>query len=256
VANPTLERTFGTLPAADAAQASTPVPAAAPPSGDPTMSISGTAVKTMLLLILVVAAGSWGWRLVSPETGETSLPVWWYFVSFGVLGLAIVTAFKPRLAIITGPLYAITQGVMIGSFSHVYNVAWDGIVLQAIVATVAVFISMLFLFVTGLIKVTARFRGIVIGATLAIALLYLVSFIMSLFGWSSPAYSSGVVGIGFSIIVVGIAALNLMIDFDMVVRGVNAQMPKHFEWYAAFGLTVTIVWLYIEILRLLAKTRN
>jgi len=256
MANPTLEREFGTLPATDSALASTPIPAVAPPSGDPTMSIGGTAFKTMLLLILVVASGSWGWGLVSPETGDTSLPIWWFFVSIGVLGLAILTAFKPQLAMITGPLYAITQGVMIGAFSHIYNAAWDGIVLQAIIATVAVFISMLFLFVTGIIKVTDKFRGIVIGATVAIALLYLVSFIMSLFGLSSPAYSSGAVGIGFSIIVVGIAALNLMIDFDMVVRGVNAGMPKQFEWYAAFGLTVTIIWLYIEILRLLAKTRN
>jgi uncharacterized YccA/Bax inhibitor family protein len=256
MANPTLEREFGTLPTTDSALASTPVVAAAAPSGDPTMSIGGTATKTLLLLILVVAAGSWGWGLVDPETGSSSLPVWWFFVSFGVVGLAIVTAFKPQLAIITGPLYAITQGVMIGSFSHIYNVAWDGIVLQAIIATVAVFISMLFLFVTGIIKVTAKFRGIVIGSTVAIALLYLASFIMSLFGWSSPAYSSGAIGIGFSILVVGIAALNLMVDFDMVVRGVNARMPKQFEWYAAFGLTVTIIWLYIEILRLLGKSRN
>ena len=168
MANPTLEREFGTLPATDAALASAPVPAAAAPSGDPTMSIGGTAFKTMLLLILVVGAGAWGWGLVSPETGDTSLPIWWFFVSLGVLGLAIVTAFKPQLAIITGPLYAITQGVMIGSLSHIDDAAWDGIVLQAIIATVAVFVAMLFLFVTGIIKVTEKFRGIVIGATVAL----------------------------------------------------------------------------------------
>jgi uncharacterized YccA/Bax inhibitor family protein len=256
MANPTLEREFGNLPATDAALASTPVPAAAAPSGDPTMSIGGTAFKALLLLILVVGAGAWGWGLVSPETGDNSLPIWWFFVSLGVLGLAIVTAFKPQLAIVTGPLYAITQGVMIGSLSHIYDAAWDGIVLQAIIATVAVFVAMLFLFVTGIIKVTERFSGIVIGVTVAIALMYLVSFIASLFGWLSPVYSSGAVGIGFSIFIVAIAALNLMIDFDMIVRGVNARMPKQFEWYAAFGLMVTIIWLYIEILRLLAKSRN
>ena len=115
---------------------------------------------------------------------------------------------------------------------------------------------MLFLFVTGIIKVTERFRGIVIGATLAVVLLYLASFIGALMGFSSPVYSSGPVGIGFSLVIIGIAALNLMIDFDMIVRGVNARMPKQFEWYAAFGLMVTIIWLYVEILRLLAKTRN
>ena len=256
MANPTLEREFGSLPTADTTLASAPVPAADVPSGDPTMSIGGVSLKTMLLLILVVAAGAWGWGLVSPETGDTSLPIWWFLVAFGVLGLAIVTAFKPQLAIITGPLYAITQGVMIGSLSHIYDAAWDGIVLQAIIATVAVFISMLFLFVTGIIKVTARFRGIVIGATVAIVLLYAVSFIASLFGWFSPIYSSGAVGIGISVFIVGVAALNLMIDFDMIVRGVNAHMPRQFEWYAAFGLMVTIIWLYIEILRLLSKTRS
>ena len=256
MANPTLEREFGNLPATDATLASAPVPAAAVPSGDPTMSIGGTAFKTVLLLILVLAAGTWGWGLVSPETGDTALPIWWFFISFGVLGLAILTAFKPQLAIVTGPLYALTQGVMIGAFSHIYNAQWDGIVLQAIIATVAVFFSMLFLFVTGIIKVTERFRGIVIGATFAILLLYLASFVASMFGWSSPVYSSGPVGIGFSIIIVGVAALNLMLDFDMIVRGVNARMPKQLEWYAAFGLMVTIIWLYIEILRLIGKTRN
>jgi uncharacterized YccA/Bax inhibitor family protein len=256
MANPTLEREFGSLPATDTTLASAPVAAAPAPSGDATMSIGGTAAKTSFLLLLVVGAGAWGWGLVSPETGNTSLPFWWFFVSFGVLALAIVTAFKPQLAVVTGPLYAITQGVMIGSFSHIYNVAWDGIVLQAIVATVAVFVAMLFLFVTGIIKVTDRFRGIVIGATLAIALMYLVSFIASLFGWNSVVYSNGALGIGISLFVVAIAALNLMIDFDMVVRGVNEGMPRQFEWYAAFGLMVTIIWLYIEILRLLGKSRN
>ena len=256
MANPTLQREFGTLPGTDAALGSAPVPAAAAPSGDPTMSIGGTSLKTLLLLILVMGAGAWGWGLVSPETGDTSLPIWWFFVSLGALGLAIVTAFKPQLAVITGPLYAVTQGLMIGAFSHIYDAAWDGIVLQAIVATVAVFVSMLFLFVTGIIKVTERFRGIVIGATLAVVLLYLASFIGVLLGFSSPVYSSGPVGIGFSLIIIGIAALNLMVDFDMIVRGVNARMPRQFEWYAAFGLMVTIIWLYIEILRLLGKTRN
>ncbi len=218
------------------------------------MTIAGVSVKTMIFLAFFAAAGAWGWSLVD---SSTSLPWWWWLASLAVFVLAIVTTFKPQLAIITGPLYAIVQGIAIGSLSNIYNEAWDGIALQAIIATIAVFLAMLFLFVTGLIKVTNKFRGIVIGATLAIALLYFVSFIASLFGWFvTPVYSSGPVGIGFSLIIVGVAALNLMLDFDMIVRGVNARMPRQFEWFAAFGLLVTIIWLYIEILRLLAKARR
>ncbi len=220
------------------------------------MTIGGVSAKTSFLLLLVLGAGAWGWSLVDPASGATSLPVWWFFISFGALILAIITAFKPRLAIVTGPLYALTQGVVIGTISRFYEIQFEGIVVQAILATASVFIVMLVLFVTGAIKVTDKFRGIVVGATLGILLLYLGSFVMALFGWSSPVYSGGPVGIGFSLFIVGIAALNLMLDFDMVVRGVSARAPKYLEWYAAFGLMVTIVWLYIELLRLLGKTRN
>lgn len=258
MANPTLQKEFGKLPptnaATDAALATAQIPYET--GVDEPMTIGGVAAKTAFLLILVVGAGSWGWSLVDPASGSTSLPVWWFFISFGVLALAILTVFKPRLAVVTGPLYAITQGVAIGSISRFYEAQFEGIVIQALLATVAVFIAMLVLFITGTIKVTDKFRGVVIGATFGILLLYLGSFLMSLFGWSSPVYSSGPVGIGFSLFIIAIAALNLMIDFDMVVRGVNARAPKYLEWYSAFGLMVTIVWLYIEILRLLGKVRN
>ncbi len=258
MANPTLQKEFGKLPPtdadADAALASAPVPYAT--GVDSPMTIGGVSAKTAFLLLLVLAAGSWGWNLIDPTTGTASLPIWWFFISFGVLILAIVTAFKPKLAIVTGPLYAVTQGVAIGTISRFYEAQFEGIVLQAILATAAVFIVMLVLFVTGTIKVTKKFQGIVVGATLGIFLLYLGSFVLSLFGWSSPVYDSGPVGIGISLFIVAIAALNLMLDFDMVVRGVNAAAPKYLEWYAAFGLMVTIVWLYIELLRLLGKSRN
>ncbi len=231
MANPTLEKEFGKLPATDA-----PVDAALSSANlpfdvgtDDPMTIGGVSAKTSFLLILVLGAGTWGWGLVDPETGGSSLPVWWFFVAMGVLVLAIVTAFKPRLAIFTGPLYALVQGVAIGSMSHFYEIQFEGIVLQAILATAAVFISMLVLFVTGAIKVTAKFRGVVVGATLGIFLLYIGSFVMALFGWSSPVYDTGAIGIGFSLLIVGIAALNLMLDFDMVVRGVNARAPRYLE---------------------------
>lgn len=261
LANPTLSKQFGALPesstsgsgAADAALQSTTMPFAVE-NEDP-MTISGTVAKTAFLLALVVGAGMWGWSLVEPETGSNAIPGWWFVVLIGAVVLAIVTAFKPKLAVFTGPLYALTQGVVIGAISHIYNVAFEGIVLQALLATSAVFVGMLVLFVTGAIKVTERFRGIVIGATLGIALFYLLSFVLVLFGVSLPFFSGGL-GIVFSVIIVGVAALNLMLDFDMIVRGTSAGAPRYYEWYGAFGLMVTIVWMYIEILRLIALTRN
>ncbi|GMQ92806.1 MAG: Bax inhibitor-1/YccA family protein [Acidimicrobiia bacterium] len=261
LANPTLSKQFGALPEsgtsgsgkADAALQSAKIPFAV--GNEDSMTISGTVAKTAFLLALMVGAGMWGWSLVQPETGSSAIPGWWFFVLIGAVVLAIVTAFKPKLAVFTGPLYALTQGVAIGAISHIYNVAFEGIVLQALLATSAVFVGMLVLFVTGAIKVTERFRGIVIGATLGIALFYLLSFVLVLFGVSLPFFSGGL-GIVFSVIIVGIAALNLMLDFDMIVRGTNARAPRYFEWYGAFGLMVTIVWMYIEILRLIALTRN
>jgi len=147
------------------------------------------------------------------------------------------------------------MGVALGVISHIYNVAYDGIVLQAILATAAVFLCMLVLFVTGTIKVTARFRGIVIGATVGIFVFYIATMMLSLFGVSIPLMT-GPFGILVSVFIVSIAALNLMLDFDMIVRGTDAGAPRYFEWYGAFGLMVTIIWMYIEMLRLISLSRN
>ncbi|MEN8041505.1 MAG: Bax inhibitor-1/YccA family protein [Actinomycetota bacterium] len=261
MANPTLSKQFGALPENNTAS-SAPTDAMLQSAKIPfstgeaePMTIGGTVSKTAFLLALVVGAGMWGWGQVQPEVGVIDIPGWWFLVLFGALILAIVTAFKPALARFTGPLYALTQGVAMGVISHVYNAAYDGIVVQAILATAAVFVAMLVLFVTGTIKVTDRFRGIVIGATFGIVLFYLATFILSLFSVPIPFFSGGL-GIVFSVVIVGIAAMNLMLDFDMIVRATNARAPKSWEWYGAFGLMVTIVWMYIEILRLIALTRD
>lgn len=258
MANPALNKEFGELP--PVAESDGTVTAAAPPiitSDGDAMTIGGTSAKTGFLLLLVLGAGAWGWTLVDPSTGEGGLPVWWIFLALGVLGLAILTAFKPQIAIITGPIYALTMGVAVGTISHIYDAQFEGIVIQAIMATAAVFMVMLVLFVTRTIRVTNRVRGMIVGATLGILLFYLGSILLSLFGVSIPlVWDSGPVGILFSVFVVGIAAFNLMLDFDMIERGVQARAPKSLEWYGAFGLMVTLVWMYIEILRLLAKTRN
>ena len=256
MANPALDKEFGQLPAATDVTLDQPPVSPISSEGD-RMTIGGTAAKTGFFLLLVLGAGSWGWNLVDPAAGETSIPGWWFFVAIGVLILAIVTAFNPRLAVITGPLYSLTMGVALGAISHIYDEAFEGIVLQAIMATAAVFIVMLVLFVTRTIRVTQRVRGVIIGATLGIFLFYLGSFLLSLFGVRIPlVWDDGPIGIGFSLLVVGIASFNLMLDFDMIERGVVAGAPKYLEWYSAFGLMVTIVWMYIEMLRLIAKVRN
>jgi uncharacterized YccA/Bax inhibitor family protein len=259
MANPPLQKQFGALPevgaGSDAALQSAQTPAGF--GADDPMTIGGTSAKTAFLLILVLAAGAWGWTLVDPVTGGTGLPGWWFFLAIGVFGLAILTAFKPQLAIITGPLYALSMGVAIGTISRLYESQFEGIVLQAIMATAAVFFVMLVLFVTRTIKVTNRLRGVIIGATFGIMLFYLASFVLSLFTVGIPlVWDSGPVGIGFSVLIVGIAAFNLMLDFDLIERGVQAKAPKFMEWFGAFALMVTIIWLYIEILRLIGKVRN
>lgn len=259
MSNPALNTQFGELPpvgaSADAALQTAPTSPII--SDGDVMTIGGTAAKTGFLLVLVLGAGAWGWTLVDPASGQAEIPGWWFFAAMGALVLAIVTVFKPRLAIVTGPLYALTQGVALGVISHIYDVRFEGIVLQAILATAAVFVVMLVLFVTGTIKVTNRMRGVIVGATFGIMLFYLVSIVLALFGTSIPlVWESGPIGIAFSVLIVGIAAFNLMLDFDMIERGVQARAPKHLEWYGAFGLMVTIVWMYIEILRLLGKLRG
>ncbi|RLE11262.1 MAG: hypothetical protein DRJ28_10985 [Actinobacteria bacterium] len=261
MANPTLSRQFGALPehgaagsvATDATLQGAKIPFAV--GDEDPMTISGTVAKTAFLLALVVGSGMWGWSLVQPETGSSEVPGWWFLALIGAVVLAIVTAFKPQLAVFTGPIYALTMGVALGVISHIYNVAYDGIVLQAILATAAVFLCMLVLFVTGTIKVTARFRGIVIGATVGIFVFYVATMMLSLFGVSIPLMT-GPFGILVSVFIVSIAALNLMLDFDMIVRGTDAGAPRYFEWYGAFGLMVTIIWMYIEMLRLISLSRN
>ncbi len=258
MSNPTLNKQFGSLPpvstTADAGMNAPPTPII---TGADAMTIGGTASKTGFLLILVLAAGSWGWGLVEPEVGPVSIPGWWFAVMIGSIVIAVVTAFRPQIAVFTGPLYAVGMGVVIGSISHIYDAQFEGIVLQALMATASVFLVMLVLFVTRTIRVTKKLRGIIIGATVGIMVFYLASFVLSLFGTSIPlVWDGGAVGIGFSLFIVTIAAFNLMLDFDLIERGVIARAPKHMEWFGAFALMVTIVWLYIEILRLISKIRD
>jgi len=222
------------------------------------MSRSGAYTATGVLLALLLVGGVVGWLTVSESpTGDVNFPGWLLLPMLAAFGVAIFLAFKPKLAMFLGPVYALLQGVVLGAISHVYEAQWDGIVLQAIGITAAITVVMYLIYATGLIKVTDKTRKVIIGATLGVALFYFVSIILSLFGANVSYFESASLwSIGLSVVIAGVAAFNLMLDFDLVDRGAAAGAPKYMEWYAAFGLMVTVVWLYLEILRLLGKLNS
>ncbi|MGD9701696.1 MAG: Bax inhibitor-1/YccA family protein [Acidimicrobiia bacterium] len=223
------------------------------------MTVSGTATAAGVLFVLLLISAGFGWAAV-PAAVEGQAPTFPGIAMVGVIVgfvAVIVSMFKPKLARFLAPVYAIAQGYFVGAISKAYENYQDGIVVQAAGATIAVFAVMLFLYGTRIIKVTDRMRRIVIGATMGIALLYLVSFVIRLLGGNvSFLQQPSLLGIGFSVLVVGLAAFNLALDFDFIERGTKANLPKHMEWVAALGLLVTVVWLYLEILRLLSKLRD
>jgi uncharacterized YccA/Bax inhibitor family protein len=170
---------------------------------------------------------------------------------------ALIASFVPKSTPVTAPLYALAEGFLLGAISHWANNAYGGIVLQAVALTGVIFFSTLFLYQTRIVKVTEKFKSVVMIATLGIFLYYMLTFVLSLFGVSAPLiYDSGTFGIIFSLVIIFIAALNLLLDFNFVETAAANKAPKVFEWYGAFGLMVTLVWLYLEVLRLLAKTRS
>jgi uncharacterized YccA/Bax inhibitor family protein len=224
-------------------------------SGGDAMTVEGSVNKTIILLFVLIGAAFAGWRL--SETMAISPMILWGGGAIGGFVVAMITIFKPKWSAITAPVYGLLEGVFLGSISYFFNSMFEGIVMQAIGLTLGVLLLMLFLYKTRIIKVTPGLRLGIIVATGAIALLYLVSFILGFFGTTIPyIHSSSPIGIGFSVVVVGIAAFNLLLDFDFIEKGAEQSAPKYMEWFAAFSLMVTLVWLYLEILRLLAKLRR
>lgn len=215
------------------------------------MTIKGTVDKTAISLVLLIASA---YYTFSPNMESMIL-----FGSIGGLILAIVTIFKKDWAPYTVPLYAILEGLALGSISYFYNTQYEGIVLQAISLTVLILFSLLFAYRTKIIKPTENFKLGVFAATGGIVLLYFINFIMGFFGTGisllSPQNSS-LMSIGISLAIIVVASLNLVIDFDFIEEGVEKGAPKYMEWYGAFGLLVTLIWLYLEILRMLAKLRS
>lgn len=222
------------------------------------MTASGAASATLVLFALLLISGAFGWMAVAePEPGVLAFPPI-AFVGM-IVGLIAVfaTMFKPLWSPVLGPVYAVAQGIFVGAISKMFDAAYSGIVLQAVGATLGVFGVMLFLYRTRIIRVTDKFRRIIIGATLGVMVFYLASFVFSLFGANISFFtSSSPLSIGFSLLVAGLAAFNLTLDFDFIERGEQMGLPRRMEWFAAIGLLVTLVWLYLEILRLLAKLRD
>lgn len=222
------------------------------------MTVEGTVNKTALLLFLVMVPAAWVWSrtLAAVDPAVAAMP----YLLVGALGgllFAVVTIFKKEWAPVTAPIYALLEGLALGAISAFYQLQFKGIVFQAVGLTFAVLAVMLMLYRTGVIKVTDKFRFMVVAATVAVGVVYLVTIVLSLFGITVPfIHQSGTFGIVFSLVVVGIASLNLALDFDLIARGSEGGAPKFMEWYAAFGLMVTLIWLYLEILRLLSKLRR
>ncbi|TAA72732.1 Bax inhibitor-1/YccA family protein [Planococcus salinarum] len=220
-----------------------------------TMTIQGTVNKTLILMLLLLATFVYSWNQFVSNPGSV-LPL----ILIGAIGgliVALITIFVPKISPFTAPLYALLEGLFLGAISAQYEAQYGGIVFQAVLLTMGVLFSLLFAYKSGFIKVTQNFRMGVVAATGAIFLVYVFSFIGGFFGFNIPhLHEATPIGIAISVVIVIIAALNLVLDFDYIENAASSRVPKYFEWYGAFGLLVTLVWLYLEILRLLSKLRS
>jgi uncharacterized YccA/Bax inhibitor family protein len=229
-------------------------------SASEVMTVNGTVNKTALMLLLVVASAVFTWNKffeavsTNPQAGISAIMPWVVVGGIGGFITVLVTVFRPQSSGISAPIYAVFEGLLLGGISAIFESTYSGIVMRAVALTLAVFAAMLFFYRSGIIKVTQKFMMGVFAATMGIALVYLVSFIAGFFGANLGfLYGNSNFSIGFSLLVVGIAALNLVLDFSFIERAADAGAPKYMEWYGAFGLMVTLIWLYLEILRLLSK---
>jgi len=219
------------------------------------MTVQGTGIKTVILIVLafVAAAFSWNTSLQNPGLYPA------FAFGGGIVGfiLVLVSSFKPSTSPFTAPAYAVAEGLALGAISVFFNKYYDGIAFQAVCLTFGTLFSMAIVYSNGWIKVTDKLRTGLYAAIGAIFLIYLLTFILGLFRVPVPyIHGNGPIGIGFSVIVVGVAAFFLLLDFDFIERGAQYGAPKYMEWYGALGLMVTLVWLYLEFLRLLSKIQS
>jgi uncharacterized YccA/Bax inhibitor family protein len=225
------------------------------------MTISGAVNKTGILLILCVATAAWTWNrffnATSPEEAMASIAPLVMVGAIGGLIAAMVTIFKKEWSAITAPIYALLEGLVLGGVSAMLEMRFHGIAIQAVSLTFGTLVVMLLAYRSGLIKVTDKLRLGIVAATGGIFVFYLLQLILGFFGFRFAAINGGgPIGIIFSLVVVGVAALNLVLDFDLIENGARWNAPKYMEWYSGFALMVTLIWLYLEILRLLSKFRS
>jgi uncharacterized YccA/Bax inhibitor family protein len=221
------------------------------------MTLNGTVNRTGLLLICAFATAAYTWRAFMQTHNVADVSGLLMLGLFGGFITAIVTIFKPNWSPITSPIYALMEGLFLGGISAFFDLRYPGIAIQAVGLTFGTLLTMLVIYSSGLIKVTNSLRIGIIAATGGIAIFYLGEMILGFFGIQFTTINgSGPIGIAFSLFVCAIAALNLVLDFDFIEQGVNQGAPKFMEWYGAFGIMVTLVWLYLEILRLLSKLRS
>ena len=233
---------------------------------DPTqlMTVQGSIYKTSMLTGMLLLTACYTWYLFfstlaasGPQAAQTAVMPWMIGGIVGGVIFALITIFAPKASPFTAPGYALTEGLALGGISAIFNLKYPGVVMSAVGLTFAVLMIMLGCYGTGLIKVTQKLRMGIVAATGAVALIYIGSLLLGLFGIQTPIINDATpLGIGFSVVVVIIAAFNLVLDFDFIEKGAAHGLPRYMEWYAGFGLLITLVWLYLEILRLLSKMRR
>lgn len=222
-----------------------------------TMTVRGSINKFGFMMLMLIAGAAYNWNLYEQLKQDTMTTLMWVGIIGGLISALAIT-FKPNWAPVLAPLYALLEGLFIGAISAIMNAAfadsYPGLIMQAVGLTFGVALAMFLLYNFRVISATERFKSIVFTATLGIGIFYLITMVLRMFGVNvSFMYDSSLLSIGISLFVVGIAALNLIMDFDMIEQGAERGAPKFMEWYGAFGLMVTIVWLYIEMLKLLSK---
>jgi uncharacterized YccA/Bax inhibitor family protein len=228
-----------------------------PAYGTQSMTVNGTINKALVLLLCVLATAAWTWtQFFNTRDPGVVMP---YLIAGAIGGLimALVTTFKKEWAPVTAPIYALLEGLALGAISALFELRYPGIAMEAVALTFGTCVCMLVAYRTGMIKVTQKFTLGLVAATGGIMVVYLATMVLGFFGVQVPGiYGSGPIGIIFSLVVVVIAALNLVLDFSFIEQGARNGAPKYMEWYGAFGLMVTLIWLYIEILNLLNKLRD
>ena len=221
------------------------------------MTLNGTVNKTGFLLLLTVITAGWAWNKFNTAESPAEYIPYVIGAALGGFVVALVTVFKKEWSPVLAPAYALLEGVVVGLVSAISEARFQGIVFQAVFLTFGTLFALLLAYRSGVIRATENFKLGVVAATGGIALIYLAGFVLGFFNVRIPyIHESGLIGIGFSLFVVVIAALNLVLDFDFIEQGVQHGAPKYMEWYGGFALLVTLIWLYLEILRLLSKLRS